>query len=76
MDALRCGRKDGANFLGIITDGDYIIERLPRELVHGLRAVARNIEPDFFHHGNGLGPYVAGFCPGAEDLKSIAPIVP
>jgi len=50
-------------------------ERLPRELVHGFRPVARDVDPDFAHGGNGFRTHVAGFGAGARDLKRRASIV-
>ena len=47
MDALRVGRKDRAAFPGVVADGNHIIERLPRELVHGFRTVAGDVRSRF-----------------------------
>jgi hypothetical protein len=75
MDALRGGRKDRATLLGAITDGYHIIERLPHKLVYGFRPVARDINPDFTHRGNGFRAEVAWFGAGARDLERSASIV-
>src|SRR5271157_2374325 len=76
MDALRGGGKDGATLLGVVADGNHVIEILPHELIHGFRPLARNIDPDFMHGGNGFRAHVAGFCAGARDLERSASIVP
>jgi hypothetical protein len=75
MDPLRGGGKDGAILLGVITDGNHIIETLTSELVHGFRPVARDIDPNFMHCGNGLRAHVTGFGAGARNLKRRSPIV-
>ncbi len=75
MDPLRSGGKDRATLLGVVTNGNHIIEGLPHELVHRLRSLARNIDPDFAHGGDSFRAHVARFRAGAENIERRASIV-
>ena len=76
MEALCNGRKDGATLPGVVANGDDAIESLPGEVVHGFRPVARDIDPNFTHGGNGFRTHVAGLGAGARNRKRRATIVP
>src|SRR5918993_4543549 len=45
VDALGAGGEDGATLARVVADRDDDIELAPRELVHRLRAVARDVHP-------------------------------
>src|SRR5690348_1588306 len=65
------GRKYGTALCGVVANGNHIIERLPRELIHGLGAVARNVHAEFPHYRDCFRPYMAGLCAGARNIKGI-----
>ena len=76
MDPFCGGGKNGATLLGVITDSNHIIERLPRELIHRFGTVTGNVDSDLAHDGDGFGAHVAWFCAGAFNLEPSASVVP
>ena len=76
MDPLGGGRKHGATFLGVVTNGNHIIECLPRKLIDRFGTVTGNIDSDLAHDGDGFRAYMAWFCAGAFNLICRPSIVP
>ena len=69
-------REDRAAFLGIVTDGENVVERLAGELVYALRAVARNVDAQLVHDSDGFRPNVTWLGSGAEYLEAVPRVVP
>ena len=67
--------KQRAALFGVVTYGQNIIELLAREFVHALGSLSRNIDAQFAHGGNRLGPDLARFRPSAKRLKLFTCIV-
>ena len=71
MKSLGFARENGAGFVGVIADGDDVIEFLSGEFVHVFRAMACNVNADFAHDLNRFRAHEAGFGPGAVDFKPV-----
>jgi hypothetical protein len=76
MNLPRGAGKNGAARFGIVANGDYVIKVLAGEGVNGFRAMVRNIDAQLLHHGNRLLPHSRGLGPGAENIETIAGVVP
>jgi hypothetical protein len=61
---------------GVVAYSDHGIERLPREFIDVLGAMARDIDSELAHNGNRFRAHRAGFCTGAPDLKPLTGVVP
>jgi hypothetical protein len=55
---------------------DHVVERLTQELVHVLRALARRIDSNLAHYGDGLLGEPGRLRAGAVDLEAVAGEVP
>ena len=67
--------QDRAGLASVIADREHEIERLVREFVHVLGAVAGDVDPELRHHGDGFRPHAARAGSGAENLEAIAGVV-
>jgi hypothetical protein len=67
--------KEWAAFLGVVTEGQNIVERLAGEFVHALGAMARNVDAQFAHNGDRFGSNMARLGPGAEYLETVSCVV-
>jgi len=68
--------EDGAAFLGIVTNGENVVERLAGELVDAFRAMARDVDAQLSHGRDRFRSNLARLDPGAENLEAISRIVP
>ncbi len=75
VNAFRVTGKHGTAFLCFVADGEHIIERLAKELVHVLGAMTRNINAKLFHNCNGFGSDGPRFCAGTFNGYSLRPVL-
>ena len=57
MQAFRIAGKRRTLLSRFVANRYHDIELLPRELVHGFRPVARDIDPNLAHHSDGFRPH-------------------
>src|SRR5258706_15892663 len=76
MDPIRMARIDRTAFPCVVADGEHVIKTLPRELIHRLRAMPRDVDPDLFHYGDGFESNLNRLRSGALDIETLAGIVP
>ena len=76
VNSNRSTREDWAAFLRVITNCQDIVERLTCEFVHTLRSVTRDINAQFAHNGDRLGPDPTRPRACAEHLEVVARAAP
>src|SRR5687767_2401466 len=59
-----------AVLIGIVTDRDNVVKRVPGELIDALWFCTRDVDPDLFHCLNGKRIYTGGrLCARREDIQ-------
>lgn len=76
VNLFRAGGESGATSLGVVANGDYVVEALARKFVNAFRSLARNVHAELLHDGNSLRPHLRGSGSGAEYIEAIAGVVP
>lgn len=76
VSLFRAGGEGWTTSMGVVADGDYVVEALAGKFVNAFRSLARNVDAQLLHDGNSLGPHLRGSGPGAEYIEAIAGVVP
>ena len=66
-----CG-EHGALFVGVVTNGDHVIEVLVSELVYRLRTVFRDVDAEFAHRLDCLWSYLRRRDTRTRNFETIA----
>lgn len=66
----------GAGFVGVVANGQDVVELLIGELVHRLGAMTGDIDANLLHGFSGLGANSTRMGPRAGDIESISCIMP
>lgn len=72
VNPMRCARKHRTALVRVITNRNYKVKSLSYKLVDRLRAMLRNVYPDFFHYFDSFGPNLSGRYTGAGHFDPIA----
>src|ERR1035437_3193379 len=75
VEALRFSGEYRADFVGVVADGDDVIELLTQEFVDGLGAMAGDVDAELLHDGDGFGAHFRGLRAGGKDIKATARFV-
>jgi hypothetical protein len=75
MNGDRAAWKDWAGFLGVVAHRQYVVEPLACEVIHVLRAMAGNVDPDLAHYRDGFGANLARPRAGALHFEAVAGVV-
>jgi len=68
-------RIDRAALLGVVANGEDVVEGLIGKLIYVLRAVPRNIDSQLPHDRNGFRTHLTWLGSGAEHLEAIARVM-
>lgn len=72
MNSLGGARKNRTTLIGMIADGDDVIEIIAQEFFKGLGSLVRNVDAKLAHHRDGLGSNKSRIRAGAENFKAVA----
>ena len=75
MDADTLAGKDRATLVGIVTDGEDVVEMLANKFVHALGTVGGDVDAELTHCGNRFGSNPARRGSGAEHLKPVSGVL-
>lgn len=75
VEAVGVAGVDGAGLLGVVADGEDVVEGLVGELVDGFGAVAGKVDAKFGHDADGFRPDEGGSGPGAFDREDVAVVM-
>ena len=75
VNHARCRWVNGAMLLGVVADGENVIEGLAGEFIHMLRALPGDVNAEFAHDGNGFAADWLGIRASAENFEAITGIV-
>src|SRR5215207_11663634 len=69
-------REERAGLVGVVADGDHVVEGLVQVPIQGLRLLPRDVYADLLHCPDGEGPDVGGLRAGAHRLEAVPGKVP
>src|SRR5215211_517650 len=72
---LRTG-EDGARLVGVVADGDDVVEAFAQVALEGLGLLARDVDPDLTHHLYRLWPDAGRFRTRTRDLEAFPGEIP
>jgi hypothetical protein len=75
MNACTLAGKDWAAFLRVVGYGQAVIELVAGEFVDALGALARNIDAQLVHRGDGFGPDIVRLRTCAFYLEAVSGVV-
>jgi len=76
MQSRRTAKENWTTLLRVIANRNDIVKILSSKLIHMLRLVRRNIDPDLLHHRDSLSPNAARFRARAFHQEPVSRIVP